>query len=155
MDREPKQQSFFVHSPSLRLSGPKLCSADMEIADVNVLPQLLAPSGLEMSENVFVVAYPSNLVSQDRLPSNPRCNDVCHLSLYSQLFELFSVDVYVVPLEKPSEKLSINAIRSRLQEHYGREKVERIDCLSALRKHDEADIERKSFVLESSMAVVR
>ena len=143
--------AFFVtvHSPWLR-TGLRLCSADKykEIADH--LPQLLTSAGLDVSiieENIFVLVYPSNLVSQDRLPHDQVFCRPRPLGLPSesvsmsrqQLIEMSSVDVYVVPLAKGKADLSLNEIRNLLRQHYDGEKVERIDCLSVWRKQDDHD----------------
>lgn len=125
-----EQQTIFVHTSQQRF-GPIFRSIDREIP--NHLPDLLKDIkyGRDLDDSIFVVVYPPmNLPLFYLLPDVPRqsINEV----------ELCAVDVYEIPLEK-DESVSLEDIRNRLMDDYGREKMKQMVSFTVWRAERESE----------------
>lgn len=123
-----EQQTIFVHTSQQRF-GPVFRSIDREIP--NHLPDLLKDikHSRDLDDSIFVVVYPSfNFHPFCLLADVPR----------QSIDELCAVDVYEIPLEK-DESVSLEDIRNRLMDDYGREKMKQMVSFTVWRAERESE----------------
>lgn len=126
LDLTGLQQKFVVHTSSCssqRLE-PLSCSVTKEIPDH--IPELLVSKLPTIVDSIFVVVYPS--FESLSLPSE----------VPFAIAELNFVHIYEIRLEK-DERVSLEEVRRRLLDNYGKEGLPGIGCLNVWKAEGEPE----------------